>query len=98
MTNGIYDYMKITDIKDMVNKIGEKYGEKEAFKFKTETPGIFRTISYKKFVNDVNCLGTKLIDLGLKDKRIAVISENRYEWGIRIFSSCLWNWNSNSYG
>ena len=87
MTNGIYDYMKITDIKDMVNKIGEKYGEKEAFKFKTETPGIFRTISYKKFVNDVNCLGTKLIDLGLKDKRIAVISENRYEWGIRIFSS-----------
>ncbi|MCI8291250.1 MAG: AMP-binding protein [Clostridia bacterium] len=82
MANGIYDYMKITDLKDMLNKIGEKYGEKEAFKFKTETPGVFRTISFKKFVCDVNALGTKLIDLGLKDKRIAVISENRYEWGV----------------
>lgn len=82
MANGIYDYMKITDLKDMLNKIEKKYGEKDAFKFKTETPGEFKTISYKKFVNDVNALGTKLIDLGLKDKRIAVISENRYEWGI----------------
>lgn len=82
MANGIYDYMKITDLKDMLKKIEEKYGEKEAFKFKTETPGVFRTISFKKFVCDVNALGTKLIDLGLKDKRIAVISENRYEWGV----------------
>lgn len=30
--------------------------------------------------------GTALIDLGLKDKRIAVISENRYEWAISYLS------------
>ena len=30
--------------------------------------------------------GTKLIDLGLKGKRIAVISENRYEWGVGYLS------------
>ena len=30
--------------------------------------------------------GTALIDLGLKDKRIAVIGENRYEWEIAYLS------------
>lgn len=98
MANGIYNYMKITDLKDMLKKVEEKYGENDAFKFKTGTLGVFRTISFKKFVSDVNALGTKLIDLGLKDKRIAVISENRYEWGVRIFSCCLWYWNSSTNG
>ena len=28
----------------------------------------------------IDALGTALIDIGLKDKRIAVIGENRYEW------------------
>ena len=27
-------------------------------------------------------LGTKLIEMGLKGKSIAVIGENRYEWGV----------------
>ena len=34
----------------------------------------------------VDGLGTKLIDMGLKDKRIAVIGENRYEWEIAYLS------------
>lgn len=80
MGKGIYDYVKITDIKDLLNKSEKEYGDKPAFKFKTNEPGKFRTISYKEFADDVNGLGTTLIDLGLKDKRIAVISENRYEW------------------
>jgi len=48
--------------------------------------GKFREISYKEFYEEINALGTKLIDLGLKDKRIAVISENRYEWGVAYLS------------
>jgi len=48
--------------------------------------GKFREISYKEFYDEVNALGTKLIDLGLKDKKIAVISENRYEWGVAYLS------------
>ena len=34
----------------------------------------------------INYLGTALISLGLKDKRIAVIGENRYEWELAYLS------------
>ena len=64
----------------MLEKSKEKYGEKPAFKFKTKTPNEFKTITYNKFIEDINCLGTKLIELGLENKRIAIISDNRYEW------------------
>ena len=73
---------KITDLKDMLNKIYEKYGNKPAYRYKTDEPGKFREILYKQFKEEIDDLGTALIDLGLKDKRIAIISENRYEWHI----------------
>ncbi len=86
MGKGIYEFEKITDIKDMLKKSEEKYSEEDAFKFKTDEPGKFRTITYKEFINQINCLGTCLMNMGLKDKRIAVISENRYEWGVAYLS------------
>ncbi len=87
MGKGIHEYTKITDLKDMIGKSAKKYGDKAAFKFKTETPGKFREKSYKEFVNEVNELGTALINLGLKDKRIAIISENRYEWCVAYLAT-----------
>ena len=82
MGKGIHDYVKITDLKDMLNKSAKAYADKPAFRFKTKKAGIFDDISYKEFANQVNAFGTALINLNLKDKRIAVISENRYEWSV----------------
>ena len=39
MYKGIYDYVEITDIKDLLGKSEAKYGDKPAFKFKTNVPG-----------------------------------------------------------
>ena len=72
--------MKFTDLKDMLRQSGEAYGDRPAYVFKTDKEGEFRTITHKEFRNEINALGTALIKMGLKDKRIAVISENRYEW------------------
>ena len=72
--------MKFTDLKDMLNQTGEVYGNRPAYIFKTEEKGKFRTITHKEFRENINALGTTLIQMGLKDKRIALISENRYEW------------------
>ena len=72
--------MKFTDLKDMLNQTGEVYGDRPAYIFKTEDKGKFRTITHKEFRENINALGTTLIQMGLKDKRIALISENRYEW------------------
>lgn len=82
MSKGIYEYEQITDLKDMITKSAKKFGDRPAFKFKTSNLGEFRVTSYKEFYNEVNALGTSLIDLGLKNKRVAVISENRYDWGV----------------
>lgn len=82
MRKPIYQFTEFTDLKDMLKKSGEKYGNRPAYIFKTNEPGKFREITHKEFRDEINSLGTKLIDLGLKDKRIAVISENRYEWAV----------------
>ena len=82
MREPIYKVEEYSDLKDMLQKTGEKYGDRPAYFFRTETPGKFREITHKEFREQINQLGTKLIDMGLKDKRIAVIGENCYEWGV----------------
>ena len=78
--------MKFADLKDMLKQTGEVYGDRPAYIFKTEKEGEFRTITHKEFRDEINALGTALIKMGLKDKRIAVISENRYEWELAYLS------------
>ena len=78
--------MKFTDLKDMLKQSGEAYGDKPAYMFKTEKEGEFRIITHKEFRDDINALGTALVKMGLKDKRIALISENRYEWELAYLS------------
>lgn len=76
----------ITDLKDMLNKSYDKYGDDVAFKYKVGKNEI-KTITYKEFIDDVNGLGTQLIKMGLLGKRIAVISENRYEWAVAYLAT-----------
>ena len=78
--------MKFKDLKDMLKQTGEVYADRPAYMFKTENEGEFRTITHKEFRNEINALGTALIKMGLKDKRIAIISENRYEWELAYLS------------
>lgn len=87
MRKPIHKVVKYENLKEMLQKSGEAFGNRPAYKFKTETPGKFREITHKEFREDINALGTALIDMGLKDKRIAVISENRYEWGMVYFAA-----------
>ena len=82
MRKPIHEFVEFTDLKDMLKKSGDAYGDRPAYVLKTEEEGKFREITHKEFREHINCLGTSLINMGLKDKRIAVISENRYEWGV----------------
>ena len=72
--------MKFRDLKDMLQQSGEKYGERPAFILQEENGN--RIITHKQFRNEINYLGTALVEMGLKGKRIALISENRYEWEV----------------
>lgn len=85
MSEKIYKYLEINNLKDMLNKSGEKYGEKIAYKIKIEKDK-YKTYTHKEIRQMINYLGTRLIDLGLQNKRIAIIGENRYEWEIAYLS------------
>lgn len=82
MREPIYEFEKFKDLKDMLAKTVEKFGDRPAYIYKTEEVGKFREITYKMFNEDIKKLGTALIALGLKDKKIAVIGDNRYEWAV----------------
>ena len=81
MSERLYEYTKIKDLKDMLKKSGEKYENKIAYQIKNED-GSYKKITHKKVRQMIDALGTALINMNLKGKRIAVISENRYEWEI----------------
>ena len=83
----LYEIEKVNSLKELLNRTEKLYKDNVAFKFKTEIPDVFRTKSYAEYIEEINCLGTALISLGLKDKRIAVISENRYEWTLTYFAT-----------
>ena len=85
MSERMYDYMKITDLKDMLKKSGKEYANKIAYQIRIEE-GKYRNISHKEVREMIDSLGTALINMGLKGKRIAVIGENRWEWEIAYLS------------
>lgn len=85
MSERLYETIEIDNIKDMLNKTNNLYCNKPAYKIK-DSNGNYTIFSHKEVREMVDALGTALIDMGLKDKRIAVIGENRYEWEIAYLS------------
>lgn len=81
----IKNILEVTDLKDMLNKTRNLYGEKIGYKVKLNE-GEYETYTHSEIRDMINYLGTALINLGLKDKRIAVIGENRYEWELSYLS------------
>lgn len=79
--------IEMTDLKDMLNKTKSIYGDRPAYRLKTENLGVFKEITHKEVREMIDCLGTALVSLlNLKGKRIGVIGENRYEWEIAYLS------------
>ena len=85
MSEKLYETLEITDLKDMLNKTKEIHKDKPAYKIKISNNN-YKIYTHKEVRDMINALGTALIDIGLKGKRIAVIGENRFEWEIAYLS------------
>lgn len=70
----------VRDIKHMITTSAELYSENVAFKQKFDKENGYEDVTYAQALADVNGLGTALIARGMKDKRIAVIGDNCYQW------------------
>lgn len=73
--------IKYETFQDVFNDVTEKYKDNVLVTQKFDHKGKFEEITYSQFREDVIGLGTGLIDyLGLKDKRVVIISETTYDW------------------
>lgn len=76
----LYRMRYINDLRDLVHSSAELYGEDTAFLVKDVPRGEYRPITFSHFKDEVDYLGTKFIEMGLKDKKVALIGENSYKW------------------
>ena len=76
------EFIDFMNIKEIIKYSTENYSENTAFTIKNKTGKNteYKKITYKQLSEDINALGTALLKLGLKGKRIAIIGKNRYEW------------------
>lgn len=82
--NKIYEAKEFKNIREIIDNSVNLYPNNNAFiiKQKNGKEVKYKNITYKALKDQTNYLGTALIDLGLKDKRVAIIGKNRYEWAL----------------
>ena len=83
-----FDTYEIQNLKDMLYKTTLRNQNKVAFRLKNYEGKIVNK-TYLDFRKDVEALGTKLIEMGLKDKRIAIIGKNSYEWSVSYLACVI---------
>lgn len=77
---------KFQNIREIINNSVEKYPDNNAFIVKNKDMQTYTYITYKRLKKEIDELGTALIKLGLKGKRVAVIGKNRYEWAVGYYA------------
>ena len=83
LPNQVYEARKLRDFKDLLSQTVKKYPNSIAYQYKrwkNAEDFDYITKSYEEFQNDVQALSTSLLQLGLENKKIALIADNRYEW------------------
>lgn len=74
-----YPIRNIGNFKDLLAQSVHLFGSLPAYRLKG-ADGAYYPVSYQAFQEDVNALGTALLEKGLKGANIAVSGENSYSW------------------
>ena len=87
----VRDVKEFENIKEMIYNSAKKYADHIAFivKHQEGKNKTYENITYKSFLEQINSLGTKLYNMGFKNKRIAVVGRNRYEWALAHLANLL---------
>ena len=83
----LYEVRRIATLREMLETSTELYGSRSAFLSKHKGNESYEPVTYRQFKKDVESLGTALVSLNLKGKRIALIGENRYEWAVAYMAA-----------
>jgi len=79
MNNKLYDGQRLNDFRELVNLYKTKYKDLTAFEYKASPEDSkYISVKYSKFAEDIENLACSLLEQ--KCKKVALISDNRYEW------------------
>lgn len=86
----LYSVPNITSIQDMIIKSARAYSDKIALEDLSESP--IPKVTFKELKELIIKFGKALKEIGLKERdHIAVIGENRVQWGITYLTSMIFN-------
>ena len=88
MTKPFYEVRQLRDLRDLITQSVELYGERPAFEVK-DFKNKHYNISYNEYYEQIKALGTALIDMGLKNEKIAVSGDNCYEWCLTYMATVM---------
>lgn len=84
-----YEIPHYRDLRDMLLKNAEKFGDETAFHYFSGDKTV--KVSFRQTASDAMNLASYFAGLGLSDARIALYSENSYEWIITYFAAIISN-------
>ena len=87
----LYEYPEFSNIREIIKYSVEKYARNDAFIIKNTMDNVddsikYTHVTYEQFGNEIEALGTKFINMGLKNKGEAIIGPNSYEWMLSYLS------------
>ena len=83
----LYEVNYIETIKELVLNGTILYKDMPAYMVKYDHKGEFRSIKFGQVKDDIEKLGTALLEMGMSDKKIGIIGENSYEWIVSYFAT-----------
>ncbi|MEE0515787.1 MAG: AMP-binding protein, partial [Emergencia sp.] len=85
-SNVYYPVRRVSDLKDMISSSADLYKDTAAFLQKDRPGGTFMPVSYKEFKDKMDALGTRLLDMGLAGKKVAIVGESCWQWILTYFA------------
>ncbi|MEG0156340.1 MAG: class I adenylate-forming enzyme family protein, partial [Anaerovoracaceae bacterium] len=82
----LHQVREISTIKEMLTSGASLFGERPAFLVKKEKGGAYNPLTFRQVKEDVDALGTYMVNNGLKGEKIAIIGTNCYQWILAYFA------------
>ena len=83
LNSEVYKVDDVNDFRELLNRSAKRYPDHVAYEFKENLGKKDQKIvkkTYKEVKEEVEALGSSLLNMGLEGKKIALIGNNRYEW------------------
>lgn len=83
----MHERVLFKDMRDLMEQIGEKYGERCAFSYRLDPRDKeVHKKSYKELHSDVRAMATELIARGYTGKHICVVGKMSYNWAVSYYA------------